>query len=45
MTAAEGVYLLTYGGLAFALAIAVVIGFGVFLHAEKRLGHWIASHR
>ena len=42
MTAAEGVYLLTYGGLAFALAIAVVIGFGVFLHAEKRLGHWIA---
>lgn len=42
MTAAEGVYLLVFGSLAFALAIAVVLGFGVFLHAEKRLGHWIA---
>lgn len=42
MTVAEGIYLLIFGSLAFALAIAVVIGFGVFLHAEKRLGHWIA---
>lgn len=42
MTAAEGIYLIIFGSLAFALAIAVVIGFGVFLHAEKRFGHWIA---
>jgi O-antigen ligase len=42
MTVAEGIYLLIYGILAFALATAVVIGFGIFLHAEKRLGHWIA---
>jgi len=40
MTAAEGVYLLVLGSLAFALAIAVVLSFGIFLHAEKRLGHW-----
>ncbi len=42
MTAAEGIYLLIFGSLAFILAIVVVIGFGIFLHAEKRLGHWIA---
>lgn len=42
MTPAEGGYLLVYGSLALALAFAVVIGFGIFLHAEKKLGHWIA---
>lgn len=42
MTGAEVIDLLLYGSLAFILAIAVVIGLGVFLHAEKYWGHWIA---
>jgi O-antigen ligase len=27
--------------LAFGLAVAVVLAFGVFMHAERDLGHWI----
>lgn len=41
MTAGDGLYLLIYGSLAFGLAITAVLGFGVFLHADKKFGQWI----
>lgn len=41
MTAADGLYLLIYGSLAFGLAITAVLGFGVFLHADNKFGQWI----
>lgn len=41
MTAAEGIYLLIFWSLAFALGIAVVIEISAVTHVEKRRGHCI----
>jgi len=38
----DGVPMLLYGAAAFVAAFVIAVAFGVFLHAEKLHGHWVA---